>query len=315
MERLRAVDEEVVFDQGVASPADEDGPPDLVEEIWADTIFMVVLFLSRLGRQLNDKGFAEEAAKQLLLHLQLLQDPDWRLNAGAESAYLHDTLQSARQMLHKASTLTVTLATSDTAKVATVRVINHAGHKLPTGYPEGRQMWLNVRAFDAAGTLLYESGAYDPAAGQLQRDAEAKVYEIKQGITPEFAALLNKPAGASFHFVLNNTVVKDNRIPPQGYRRVLFDRQGLRPVGANYADGQHWDDTVYDLPPETERVAATLYYQTASREYVDFLRSRGGVDGLALGELWDSSKSPPVAMARAWAPSHDRYLPIIMQQR
>jgi unsaturated rhamnogalacturonyl hydrolase len=48
----------------------------LVEEIWADTIFMVVLFLSRLGRQINDKGFAAEAAKQLLLHLQLLQDPE-----------------------------------------------------------------------------------------------------------------------------------------------------------------------------------------------------------------------------------------------
>lgn len=48
----------------------------LTEEIWADTIFMVVLFLARLGRQLQDQGFALEAAKQLLLHLQFLQDPD-----------------------------------------------------------------------------------------------------------------------------------------------------------------------------------------------------------------------------------------------
>ena len=48
----------------------------LEEEIWADTIFMVVLFLSRLARQLTDADFAEEAAKQLLLHIQLLQDPD-----------------------------------------------------------------------------------------------------------------------------------------------------------------------------------------------------------------------------------------------
>ena len=48
----------------------------LTEEIWADTIFMVVLFLARLSRQLNDKALAEEAAKQLLLHLQLLQDPE-----------------------------------------------------------------------------------------------------------------------------------------------------------------------------------------------------------------------------------------------
>ena len=48
----------------------------LTEEIWADTVFMAVLFLSRLSRQLSDKALAEEAAKQLLLHLQLLQDPE-----------------------------------------------------------------------------------------------------------------------------------------------------------------------------------------------------------------------------------------------
>ncbi len=48
----------------------------LTEEIWADTIFMVVLFLARLSRQLGDRVLAEEAAKQLLLHLQLLQDAE-----------------------------------------------------------------------------------------------------------------------------------------------------------------------------------------------------------------------------------------------
>lgn len=49
---------------------------DLTEQIWADTIFMVVLFLARLGRLTGDRAFAEEAAQQLLLHLQYLQDPE-----------------------------------------------------------------------------------------------------------------------------------------------------------------------------------------------------------------------------------------------
>lgn len=47
---------------------------DLVEEIWADTVFMVVLFLARLGRLTGEVVYAEEAAQQLLLHLQYLQD-------------------------------------------------------------------------------------------------------------------------------------------------------------------------------------------------------------------------------------------------
>ena len=47
----------------------------LTEEIWADTIFMVVLFLARLGRLSGDAMFSREAVNQLLLHLQYLQDP------------------------------------------------------------------------------------------------------------------------------------------------------------------------------------------------------------------------------------------------
>jgi unsaturated rhamnogalacturonyl hydrolase len=48
----------------------------LTEEIWADTIFMVVLFLARLSRLTGDVTLAQEAARQLLLHLQYLQDPE-----------------------------------------------------------------------------------------------------------------------------------------------------------------------------------------------------------------------------------------------
>jgi uncharacterized repeat protein (TIGR01451 family) len=244
---------------------------------------------------------------------QLLADPDWRLSAPGEGAYLHETVLAARAMLGKAATMTVTLTASDTVTIATVRVTNQTGHKLPTGYPEGRQMWLNLRAYDAAGALIYESGAYDPASGQLERDPDVKVYEVVQGITEELAALLGKPAGASFHFVLNNMVVKDNRVPPRGYLAVLYDRPGLQPVGARYADGQHWDDTVYTLPMETERVFVTLYCQTASHEYVSFLEANGGVDGLALGESWAAFSSPAEVVAQAWLPSYDVSLPCVMR--
>jgi hypothetical protein len=214
-------------------------------------------------------------------------------------------------MLRKAATMTVTLTTSDTQKIATVRVTNQTGHKLPTGYPEGRQIWLHLQAFDEDEVLLSESGAYNPASGELTRDPAIKAYEVKQGITPELAALLPQNAGESFHFVLNNTVVFDNRIPPQGYTQAAYDRPGLRPVGADYADRQHWDDTMYELPLETARVSVTLYYQTSSKEYIDFLRANGGIDGLALGDLWDDSKSPPQVMAQAWYPSYDLHLPLI----
>jgi hypothetical protein len=211
-------------------------------------------------------------------------------------------------MLHKSASVSISLTASDTVKIATVRVINHAGHKLPTGYPEGRRMWLHVQAFDADGQLVYESGAYDATTGEIAGDSQ--VYEVKQGITPELAAFLKRSPGASFHFVLNNTTVKDNRIPPRGYLQALFDRTGLRPVGATYENGQYWDDAIYLLPAETARVTATLYYQTASREYIDFLQAHGGVDGVSLGQLSISQPSAPEIVAQAWLPSHKLRLPL-----
>jgi PKD repeat protein len=239
---------------------------------------------------------------------QLLQDTEnWRLPSPHVDE-LNDTIVSARNMLQKAASMMMTVETSGTVKVATVRVTNETGHKLPTGYPEGRRMWLNLKAYDASNSLIYESGVYTTASGVLDyQNPTTKVYETKLGITPELATLLDRPdipasGGESFHFVLNNTILKDNRIPPRGYTVAGFDQPGLRPVGTAYADGQYWDDTSYTLPLETERVVATLYYQTSSKEYIDFLRVKGGADGGVLGTMWDDLKSPPEWMAQAAYP-------------
>lgn len=45
------------------------------EQVWADTIFMAVLFLARTASLTGSQLFAEEALKQVLIHLRLLQDP------------------------------------------------------------------------------------------------------------------------------------------------------------------------------------------------------------------------------------------------
>jgi hypothetical protein len=245
---------------------------------------------------------------------QLLQDPGWRFRAPANQASaLSAASTRARRMLQRAAALTVTMTASGTQKLATIRVTNQTGHKLPTGYPEGRRMWINLKAYAGDGPVAYEIGAYDRETGVLSQDGGTKVYEVKHGLTEDLAALLERPPGETFHFVLNNSVIKDNRIPPRGFTQSGFERLGLRPVAAAYADGQYWDETEIVLPGAVERVLVTLYYQTSSKEYVDFLRSRGGVDGRSLGALWDISMSPPEAMARAWFPNHPTFLPVALK--
>jgi uncharacterized repeat protein (TIGR01451 family) len=240
---------------------------------------------------------------------QLLLDPRWRLNGLAYEKFLTPAVSRARSMLQRSASLSVSLE----GGIATVRVYNQTGHKLPTGYAEGRRMWINLKAYNAAGDLVYESGRYDPLTSVLQADATLKVYEVKQGLTSELASLFNLPAGESFHFMLNNTVVKDNRIPPRGFSQAALDLRGLQPVGAVYSPGQYWDDTVYDLSafPEVRRVFVTLYYQAASKEYIDFLRNNGGTDAVSLGSLWDTLKSPPEVVVTGWAPNNRRYLPVL----
>jgi hypothetical protein len=175
------------------------------------------------------------------------------------------------------------------------RVYNRTGHKFPSGDPESRRAWLHVEFLDNQGRVIGESGRYDFDTATLIEDPQAKVYGVKlaQGNTP------------TFHMILANTVLKDNRIPPQGFRRRAFQQFNIAPVGANYRDGQFWDDTAYTLPPGTAKVRATLYFQVMTREYVEFLRDANTTDnwGQQLYQAWlASDKAPPIAIATAVYP-------------
>ena len=103
-------------------------------------------------------------------------------------AALDAGMQRATDMLQKAATLTLDVSPSAGGYTAHVRVTNETGHKLPSGYPEGRRIWLNVRVYDVSASLVYESGAYDDATGVLSHDADLKVYEIEPGISADLAA-------------------------------------------------------------------------------------------------------------------------------
>jgi hypothetical protein len=183
-----------------------------------------------------------------------------------------------------------------------VKITNNTGHKLPSGYPEGRRIWINLKAWDLENNLIWESGAYDFSTAVLTEDAQAKIYEIKPGLSPSTASALGKPAGPSFHFVLNDTIYKDNRIPPRGFTNANFIAIQSQPVDYSYADGQYWDITTYRLHPFTARFTATLYYQTVSKEYIEFLKNANTTDdrGIVMYNAWNSNnKSAPEVMDTA----------------
>jgi len=221
--------------------------------------------------------------------------------AEVDTAALQDAKQRAISMLQLAATLQLTPEDFG----LTVRVTNETAHKLPSGYPEGRRIWLNVRAVDGAGNQVFESGAYDAATAVLTHDEQAKIYETEPGLSPGLAGALGQPPGQSFHFVINDTVYSDNRIPPRGFTNANFEAIQSPPVDYTYADGQYWDDTAYFLPATAETAHVTLYYQTVSKEYVEFLRDENQTNsaGQALYDAWAAhGKGAPIVMAQASVP-------------
>jgi hypothetical protein len=210
----------------------------------------------------------------------------------------------ARETLQNAATLHANAFRRADSVIVQVQVTNLTGHKLPTGYPEGRRMWLYLAGLNANGDIVFESGSYDFATAELTLDAQAKVYEAKPGLSPQRAAELGLSPGPSFHFILNDTIYSDNRIPPEGFSNAAFVSHMAQPVAYSYADGQNWDMTTYHLPSTTTSVSATLYYQTSSKEYITFLRNEneGNANdwknwGDSLYAAWDRrGKSTPVVM-------------------
>ena len=240
----------------------------------------------------------------------------WAL--GADTARLTEGKLRAAATLRNAAQLQATALRRNDSVLAEVRVTNLTGHKLPTGYPEGRRMWLQVIGRSAAGETLFVSGRYDQSTGDLTLDPQVKVYEAKPGLTARQAARYTLPAGPSFHFVLNDTVYKDNRIPPRGFVNAAFRARLAQPVGVVYADGQDWDRTPYLLPAGTAQVTVNLLYQTASKEYITFLRdeNRGNIFdtrrwGDSLYAAWQRrGRSEPVLMESVTVPVTPTSVPI-----
>ena len=133
------------------------------------------------------------------------------------------------ELLKTAAKLTFTVAEPGKA---VLRVTNLTGHKLPSGYPEGRRMWVNVKFYNSSGKLLKEIGKYgnkkDTIVGKtieaptLLDPEQTRVYECLPAISEAQAKKFGKKPGKSFHFVLNDIIAKDNRIPPKGFNNSAF---------------------------------------------------------------------------------------------
>ena len=239
---------------------------------------------------------------------QMVGGNTWLLNAvrelhddvetGLDQASVDRSIAATVEMLENASDLELSVDGPDLS----VKVINESGHKLPTGYPEGRRMWVNVQFFDAMDNLIAERGAYDAVTATLS-ESDTKVYEMKLSASPDVAAQAGIPTGPSFHLILMNQVEKDNRIPARGFTNAEYEALQIAPVGQTYNDGENFDITNYNIPAGAASADVRVYYQSTTREYVEFLRDENVTNtaGDTMYNLWNTTLNqvPPVLMDEA----------------
>ncbi len=208
----------------------------------------------------------------------------------------------------------------------TFRIQNNTAHKLISGFPEGRRMFISIEAY-SNGTSVYIANPYDESVGTLkgldhhyspsspalagnEHYIDELIYEVhpKSDLTGE---------EETFHFVLATGRYKDNRIPPKGFDISSADLRLSTPVWHGVIDPNYftpeeytggYDQVNLQLPPGCEYVNVELYYQGTSREYVEFLRDEinGTADTLSSPtpsqepEAYIVQSDPFFAQLRPW---------------
>jgi hypothetical protein len=121
----------------------------------------------------------------------------------------------AEQMLKSAATVQIiapqALSATHTNPVR-VRVRNiGAGHKLPTGFPEGREMWLDFKVIDARNKEVYRLGAIKGG----KTEPGTRSFKVELGDRNGKVVDVN---------VLEaDRILRDTRISPRGYQDVNYE--------------------------------------------------------------------------------------------
>jgi hypothetical protein len=157
-----------------------------------------------------------------LFMLKLLKQNRTRLDLKGYDRNFDSTIAANIDMLENRTmnvNLSVDSVNTDTAYF-TVRLTNKAGHKFPSGYPSRRAV-LQFVVIGSANDTIFQSGMFDPTYevvnidptwephyNIISNETQAQIYEMVPGdVNGNFTSLLERA----------DTMLKDNRIPPEGF--------------------------------------------------------------------------------------------------
>ncbi len=197
--------------------------------------------------------------------------------------------------------------------VVSVRVENHAGHKLPTAYP-GRRVWLHLKAETASGEIVFESGRYDEGGSLIDRtgkrlDSLSSVMPHYDEIQAEnqvqvYEAVAGDASGKPTHLPLSAAeYLKDNRLLPIGFSDENAWYAWISPVGvgddSSFQAGA--DIVTYRLPQpaQIKKLSVEVLYQTVRPVELEAIAKVPHPAAVAFSAMAKARKPVPIVIAQA----------------
>lgn len=239
--------------------------------------------------------------------LDLMADHAEELGIEAPAGALRETARATRRQLAEdtASLRIAELRREAGALLFSVDVENHAGHKLPTGYP-GRRAWLEV-VVNVDGQRWFATGVADEDGrlaerGQAFTIAHRDVIRSPGDVQVYELVALDADGAPTSLLTRMATRGKDNRLLPRGWRPDGPHIAETAPIGVgDDADFTGGRDRVRfelaDAPPGSVHVAARLLYQAVPPHWVDDLRHSETSEARRFVRLFDGRRHAPEVLA------------------
>ncbi len=261
------------------------------------------LFDSPLHADPREHGFV--GGNHWGIQAVMAANPD---RATANAASFAQALQGTLDNLAAGVKLTLSgapkLVTPGGAFQVKVKVENLTGHKFPTGYAETRRAWIGVTFVGADKKETPLAGGYDLATGKIQAIPAVHVYKAEHGSWDGSKGV------AESHLALHDMIISDTRIPPAGFKA---SKTTTPTSEIDFSDGnggyKSSDEVTLDLTWPADAagqvtLSARLYYQSMTREYVEFLKSANTTNtkGDDLATVFQATgEGAPLVIARAEA--------------
>jgi len=222
-----------------------------------------------------------------------------------------EQIELTKEFLGNAASLSISTPTViDNQLSFDIETTNHAGHKIPSAYPS-RRSWLHVTVKDSSGNVIFESGRPDyrgyistdevrlkadcMSAHKLAGFDSSVCYEPHRDVINDeeqvaiYETVLGDINGNITHTLLQGAqYLKDNRIPPVGFRNENAIEAQTIPSGVSGDDdfncigtdeGCGKDTVHYQVDVEGNNgpftIEVALLYQATQPAFVDGMHNTG----------------------------------------